>query len=171
MSKADNPRHRISEAALTSSLLDQTASRVRGEIANYLAQSEGNTTYYFLDDFPSALIPVDPDKPLTRRSLQFSLPLRDIPYGDRVDNVLFPLYGPKDYSKAFRKDTPASFFEAVDTAMALEGVDAGIVQQMLELAEHPGGFMKVRRERLAEYVLPVYIRLRAQGYKHFELTH
>lgn len=71
------------------------------------------------------------------------------------------------YSQKWNNSTPQEFFEDVDLAMELEGVSGRIVEDMDQLSKGPG--IK-SRERLFEYILPVYIRLRVMGYGHLELT-
>lgn len=74
-----------------------------------------------------------------------------------------------EHSRLWLNQTAADFFRAIDEAMTQEGVTPERVEEMdQEARQQPGN--QAKYEPLSRYILPVYVRLRAQGYTSTDLT-
>jgi hypothetical protein len=146
-------------APVTTALLSETRTVVEREI------EEAGNIVYFLNNFKNRMRPDNVANFSNNRWL-----LQYVPNvaGKQQKDFVYEGEASK-HSAIWLNQTPEAFFEAIDLAMAEEGVTRDEVQRLDdEAVAIPGDFEKY--EPISRYILPVYIRLRTQGYAHADLA-
>lgn len=145
--------------------LDLMRARVEYEIQDHIAGG-GRDKRHYLYNFQNWLM-YKADGPRCGANVRYLLTMAGEDYY-RKHSEIEPESSRPYFSERYLSVSHAEFVGDIDKAMAAEGVYTDVAMLMWE--HEVGEHFQEARERFADYMLPVYIRLRALGYTHQEIA-